>query len=131
MRFDAARIHATVSALGFPRGSALIHAGAALVLHGLQDSAADIDIATSTEGWRHALTLGVARQASLDQRVEPCAGVEVFSGWLGDDVAELFARAQLKGGLLVAAPVDILAFKRRLNRPKDQAHIRMLESFLQ
>lgn len=128
MPFDAAEIRRIMAELNFPPGSALLHAGAALVLHGLTETASDIDIATNEAGWRHALTLGAPRAANIDELIEPLPGVEVFSGWLGEPLAGLFARALEQDGVLLAAPEDILAFKRRLNRPKDQAHIRLLEA---
>lgn len=100
-----------------------------MVLHGLLDTARDVDLVASAEGWKHALTLGSAQQADVDLIIEPASGVEVFSGWLGDSVPGLFGRAHSIHGLLVAAPDDILAFKKRLDRPKDQEHIRLLERF--
>ncbi len=99
-----------------------------MVLHGLVGTASDIDISANEAGWQHALTLGQPQPATLDQRIEPQPGIEVFSGWLGEPLGPLFDRATVIDGLLVAAPEDILAFKRRLNRPKDQAHILMLEA---
>ena len=131
MRFDAEAIRAAFKDLGFPPGTAMIHAGAALVLHGLQDSARDVDIVTNTRGWQHALTLGAPQPARLDEHIEPRPGIEVFSGWLDEDVDGLFARSHSDSGVLYASAADILAFKRRLNRLKDQEHIRILESFLQ
>lgn len=65
MPFDRATIIRAVTALGFPPGTALIHAGAALVLHGLTETAGDIDIATSQAGWQHALTLGTPVRATM------------------------------------------------------------------
>lgn len=131
MMFDAEMIRRTVLELGFPPGSALVHAGAALTLHGLSPSAGDIDIAVNEIGWQHALSLGTPAPALLDDRIEPRPGVEVFNGWLGEPLSGLFARAVERSGILVASPADILEFKRKLNREKDQEHIRILESFLQ
>lgn len=130
MPFDAQQIITTITELGMPAGSALIHASAAMVLHGLISEARDIDVATNAAGWQHALTLGEPRQGRIDQLVEPVDGVELFSGWLGEPLGGLFARARLVSGLLVAAPQDILDFKRKLNRPKDAAHIRLLEEHI-
>lgn len=126
--FDAQAIIRAVSALGFPPGSALIHASAAMVLHGIIPLARDIDIATNGPGWQHALTLGTPRLATVDQIVTPAKDIEVFSGWLGEDTGPLFERAENIAGLLAASTADILRFKQRLNRPKDQEHIRLLEA---
>lgn len=128
MPFDRDAIIREVTALGFPPCTALIHASAALVLHGLIDTARDIDIAASRAGWQHALTLGVPVKATVDELITPAADIEIFSGWLGDDVTPLLARSVLIAGLSVASYADVLSFKRRLNRPKDQEHIRLLES---
>ena len=130
MPFDAKQIVDTITKLGMPPGSALIHASAAMVLHGLIKEARDIDVATNEAGWQHALTLGEARQGRIDQLVEPVPDVELFSGWLGEPLDGLFARARPVSGLLVAAPQDILDFKRKLNRPKDAPHIRLLEEHI-
>lgn len=129
MRFDLQAVTDAVLALGFREGSYVVHAGAAMVLWGLTEEAGDIDIATDAAGWRHALTLGEPRPARIDQLIVPAAGIEVFSGWLGQSMDGLLARAQLRNGISTAHPADILEFKRRLNRPKDQAHIRLLEAF--
>ncbi len=127
--FDAERIVHEVRALGFPEGTVLLHASAAMVLYGLLDAARDIDLAARDEGWQHALTLGTARRADVDWTVEPAPGIEVFSGWLGEPLADLFARARPVRGLLLAAPEDIISFKQKLNRPKDAAHIGLLKHF--
>ena len=127
--FDADAIESATKALGFPVGTAVIHASAAMVLYGLLDTARDIDISADERGWQHALTLGTPRQADIDWIVEPSAGIEVFSGWLGEPLEGLFGRARTVRGVLLAAPEDILSFKLRLNRPKDQEHIRLLRAF--
>lgn len=129
MRFDAESVTEAVLSLGFPPGSYVVHASAAMVLWRLIPDAGDIDIAADATGWRHALTLGEARPANVDLRIEPAPGIEVFSGWLGQSPDALLARAQLISGVNTAHPDDILEFKRRLNRPKDQEHIRLLEAF--
>lgn len=127
--FEAEGIVQAVGALSFPPGTVLVHASAAMVLYGLLETARDIDLAARDEGWQHALTLGSRRRADVDWLVEPTPGIEVFSGWLGEPLDGLFARAQPVRGLLLAAPEDILAFKQKLNRPKDSGHIRLLKDF--
>lgn len=128
MPFDRDAIIREVTALGFPPSTVLVHASAALVLHGLLGTARDIDLAASPAGWQHALTLGNPVRATVDELITPASDIEVFSGWLGDDVTPLLERAVPIAGLSVASLADVLSFKRRLNRPKDQEHIRLLES---
>lgn len=130
MRFDARNIRLVLQELGFPAGSVLVHTSAAMVLYGMLNEARDVDLAANETGWRHALTLASPRAASIDQVVEPLPGVEVFNGWLGESLDDLFARSNEVQGLLLAAPHDILEFKRRLDRPKDAPHIRLLEEFI-
>src|SRR5690625_7299134 len=100
MMFDAEMIRRTVLELGFPPGSALVHAGAALTLHGLSPNAGDIDIAVNEIGWQHALSLGTPAHALLDDRIEPSPGVEGFNGWLGETLHGLYAQASHRTGAL-------------------------------
>lgn len=129
MAFTADRIERELHALGFAPGTALVHASAAMVLLGIIPEARDIDVALTGAGWCHALTLGDPRPATVDQVVVPAPGIELFNGWLGEPLAGLFARAVPVRGLLAASPEDLLAFKKTLNRPKDQEHIRLLRLF--
>jgi len=128
MGFNAERIKESMSRLGFPPGTALVHGSGALVLLGLIPEARDLDVALNEAGWQHALTLGTPRPASIDRKIEPAPGIELFDGWLGEPLAELFARAVPVDGLLAASPQDVLRFKKALGRPKDREHIRLLEA---
>lgn len=128
MPFDREQIIRAVTALGFPPRTVLIHASAAMVMHGILETARDIDIAATSEGWQHALKLGTPAPASVDEVIIPAADIEIFSGWLGDDVAPLMERSVQIAGLSVASLSDVLHFKRKLNRAKDREHIRLLEA---
>ncbi len=119
----------TIRGLNMPGSGWLVHGSAAMLLHGMVDGAGDIDIAAGGAAWAHALTLGPAGRASVDMVVRPAPDVEIFSGWLGEDIAALLARARTVEGIPVASPADILAFKLLLNRPKDLPHIRILQSW--
>ncbi|MEX2541640.1 MAG: hypothetical protein WD314_07520 [Trueperaceae bacterium] len=119
-----------VTELRLPAGDFALHGSGPLLAYGLVDEINDVDIVSRGAAWRHALTLAAAEQARLDDVVRPLPGVEIFNGWLGDDADELVDSSSLVAGLPCVTLDAVLAFKRRLARPKDEEHIRLIESYL-
>ena len=120
--------------LALPAGDWVIGGSAPLLAHGLIDAVNDIDIVARGAAWARACELGTAQPGEHgDRRVRLCDGlVEVFDGWslmpwCADD---LVAEAQWHAGLPFMPLARVLDFKRRLARPKDVAHIRLIEAHL-
>ncbi len=115
-----------VKALGLPERGWFVHGSSVLVLHGLLEHAGDIDIVATGDAWMHALTLGTVERASSDRVVRLQGDIELFDGWMGESLSGLLRRTVQVSGVPCAALEDVLAFKERLSRPKDEAHIRLL-----
>lgn len=125
------RIIATVTALNLPARDFVIHASAVMVLHGLLDEAGDVDIVARGAAWDEALLLGTPVAGRQDLCVSlPGRDVEIWSGWLEDDVDTLIDGAELVAGLPCVSLAEVLRFKVSSNRPKDVAHIAVLRAHL-
>lgn len=119
-----------VSELRLPAGDFALHGSGPLLAYGLVEEINDLDIVSRGAAWRYALTLAPAEHGRLDDVVRPLPGVEIFNGWLGDDADELIDGSRPVGDLPCVSLDAVLAFKRRLARPKDEAHIRLIEHYL-
>lgn len=125
-----AEVEEAVSSLALPDGDFALHGSAPLLAHGLIDEINDVDIVTRGAAWRHATTLGPAQRGRQDDVVRPVDGVEIFNGWLGDDADELIDGASIVRSVPYVSLEAVLSFKRRLMRPKDLAHISLIEQYL-
>lgn len=121
---------AAVKSLGLPDGDYAVHGSAPLLAYGLIDEVNDVDIVSRGAAWSHARRLARPAKGSVDDVVRPRSDVEVFNGWLGDDADELIDSATRISGVPFVTLEAVLTFKRRLNRPKDELHIRLIEEFL-
>lgn len=128
---NRAQIVAAVAGLGLPAGDWAVHASGVMVMHGLLEQANDVDIVARGAAWAMALRLGEPARGNEDLCVAlPARGVEVWSGWMNDDVDTLIDRARPVWGVPCVQLEDVLSFKSRSNRPKDQQHIAILTSAL-
>jgi len=125
------RIIAEVGGLGLPAGDFVIHASAVMVLTGLLAEAGDVDIVARGAAWSHALTFGTPVKGREDLCVAlPSRQVEIWSGWLEDDVDALIDAAEIVAGLPCVSLAEVLRFKLSADRPKDQPHIARLRAHL-
>ncbi len=128
---NADAIVARLSELDLPPGHWVVHASAVLVLHGLIPDAGDVDVVARGPAWERALALGTPQRGKEDLCVSlPDAGVEVWSGWLGEDVDALIDRAEPVRGVPCVTLEDVLRFKERAGRPKDAPHAELLRRVL-
>lgn len=119
---------ASVTNLALPEKLYLLFGSAPLLAHGLVDSVNDLDILATGDAWAYAITLAEVQIAAAgDPVVKLADDIDIYGGWLGRDVAALFERSRFIGGFRYASLEDVLAYKRMLNRPKDQEHIALLE----
>ena len=120
--------------LALPAGDWVIGGSAPLLAHGLIDAVNDIDVVARGAAWERACELGVPQPGEHgDRRVRLCDNlIEVFDGWslMPWSADELVAEAQWHLGLPFMPLARVLAFKRQLARPKDVAHIRLIEAHL-
>jgi hypothetical protein len=125
-----AEVRRLVAELDLPSGHYALHGSGPLLAHGLLDEVNDIDIVARGPAWRRALALGPTEHGRADDVVRPRPEVEIFDGWLGDDADALIDGSSLVAGLPCVSLEAVLDFKRRLHRPKDEAHIRLIERYL-
>ncbi len=120
---DESQVRERLLALQLTAGHWAVHGSAALVLRGLLAEAGDVDVVARGPAWRRALELGEPKPGKEDLCVAlPHLDVEVWSGWLGEDVDALIEGAEDVGGAPCVTLEAVLRFKERAGRPKDVAH---------
>ncbi len=122
---------AAVADAGLADGDCLLFGSVPMAAHGLVAEVGDIDVVARGEAWERTVATAAAESALLGDRVVRLpGGIEVFNGWHGSPAGPLFDRASVVDGLVVASLGDVLAFKLALGRPKDAAHIALLQAAL-
>lgn len=119
-----------VRSLGLPQGDFALHGSAPMLAHGILDEINDVDIVARGAAWEYAKRLAPLQQGRKDDVVRPRPEVEIFDGWLGDDTDQLIDGAELIEGVPFVTLEEVLRFKRRLGRPKDEKHLRLIEQYL-
>lgn len=132
-----------VRSLALPTGEYVVFGSAPLYAHRLVERIEhDADIVAMGAAWKRACTLGkVVKGTYGDCVVTLFDGlVEIYDGWsvggVALDIPVLIASAEFFDtpdelrGLPFARLEEVLAFKRRINRPKDAAHIALIEEYL-
>lgn len=127
---DREKIVARLEMLQLPAGDWVVHGSAPLVLQGLTTAVNDLDIIVRGRAWQAAMALGEPVPGRQDLVVRYGDDVELWSGWLGDDVDALIDSAELVAGVPLVPLAEVLRFKERLGRPKDAAHIALLRTHL-
>ncbi len=122
--------------LNLPTHDYVILGSAPLFAHGLIPSLEhDVDVVARNAAWKAACSImSSVRGAKGDLVVRLFDGmVEIFDGWspMQWDIDEIIECADIIDGLPFARLEYVLEFKRVLNRPKDQVHIRLIEPYLQ
>lgn len=123
-------IHAALAALELPPGDWVLHASAVMVLNGLLEEAGDVDVVVRASAWRRALELGASSAGTHDLCVSLPSGVELWSGWLGQDVDALIDGSEPVDGVPCVSLAEVLRFKLEQGRPKDAPHIALLRDGL-
>lgn len=125
------QILSSLAEVALPAGDWMVHASAVMVLHGLLEEAGDVDVIARGPAWARALELGVPAPGKRDLCVKlPSLGIELWSGWLDDDVDALIDGAELIDGVPCASLAEVLRFKLRTDREKDRPHIALLRARL-
>ena len=120
-----------VRALHLPPKDYAVFGSVPMLAHGLIAEVGDIDILATGSAWQAAKKLGALKSASGgDQIIQVSHELAIFDGWLGLDVEGIIERSSLQDDLPIACLNDVVAYKRLLNRPKDRAHLKLLEPYL-
>lgn len=117
-----------VRSLDVPREDVVLAGSGPLLAHGVIAEVGDVDIVARGEAWDRVAARGDVRAGELgDHYVNLAGGVQVFSGWRGEPADAVIARSAAVDGVLVASLADVVAYKRRLGRPKDLEHLAALK----
>ena len=120
-----------VRALELPLGEYVIFGSAPMLAYGLVSEVGDIDLLATGSAWQKAQKLAPPKTApGGDRIIQLTPELAVFDGWLGLNVSAVISRAEVWDGLPLAQLIDVAAYKRLLNRPKDSAHLELLEPYL-
>lgn len=120
-----------LGALRLEHDEVVVAGSGPLLAHGLIDVVGDLDLVLTPAAFaRVTHTADVVRGRHGDLTGPVGDGVEAFDGWFGETAAEVWARGSTVDGVRVASLSDTLAWKLRLSRPKDTAHIRLLHHAL-
>lgn len=119
---DRVEIIRLTKKLNLPKGDYWVTAGAGLVLHGVKDRAADIDIGCTTKVF-DSLPKEAAFGLSSDgtRRAELGGVFEFFENWSVHEVVEI-------DGVCVASQQSIKKQKAALGRPKDFEDIALINA---
>ena len=126
---SAERLFGKLRALGLPARDYAVFGSGPLAVRGLIEEMHDLDVVARGAAWEKAKGLGPVRSAPGGDPVVWLEGgaIEVFGGWMGWDIDALIDHAESVEGLPFARLEDVLAFKRSYGRPKDVAHVRLIE----
>ncbi|MFG2873264.1 hypothetical protein [Streptomyces sp. NPDC048338] len=127
-------VHRLLS-LELPPTDYVVAGSGPLLAHGLRDEVSDLDVVARGDAWKIALTLAPATPAASGHGlVVPLfdGTVEVFDHWLpgGPDTDALIDGAEMIQGIPFCPLPEVLAWKLRSGRTKDQADIRAMTKHL-
>ncbi|MFJ9006245.1 hypothetical protein [Streptomyces canus] len=121
--------------LNLPPAEYVIAGSGPLLAHGLRDTIGDLDLVARGAAWKIALGLadpviapsGCGRLVSLFQ-----GDIEVFDRWLPGtrEPDTMIDGAEWIQGIPFCSLAEVLAWKERLNREKDQEDIRLIRRHL-
>lgn len=119
-----------VRALALPAGDHAVFGSAPLLAHGLIEEVGDVDLLAVRAAWAQVCSSRPPTRApGGDEVVRLARGIEVDHGWFGLNVDAIIRRAEVWDGLPIARLEDVAVSKRLLDRPKDQAHLELLEAY--
>ena len=119
---------------GLKRSDIRIGSGSAMMFYGLRSETNDIDAAVPGDIFKKLMADKRFKVASFKSALN---GEERFIVNVGlvdfhneDDTADFDFKTKDIGGYRVDTPETILRFKQKMNRPKDQADIRLLKTVI-
>ncbi|WP_239066645.1 phosphoribosyltransferase [Demequina activiva] len=128
MTLDWPAVIDLVHSLDLPVESVILTGSVPLLAHGAISQVGDVDLVATGSAWDALAQRGPERDGELGDRViDLPGGIQAFSGWHGQSADAVAARASQVDGLWVASIADVVAYKRRLGRPKDVEHLAALE----
>jgi hypothetical protein len=121
-----------LAGLGLDPDDYVVFGSGPLLAHELRSDIDDLDVVARGGAWRRICAMGGAPgvgELTGDPSVSFWGGrIQFFQRWLppAGDAAGLIERADVIAGMRFASLPDVLHYKLRLNRPKDQVDIDVL-----
>ena len=134
MSYNRRQLSVLFDSLGYYKPHAVIIGGAAMVMHGLLETTRDLDVALPAHIMSYHEGEGKAIKQDPDfvparYRPSGCEGIDFCTG--GTEYVASAANVVVVDGLPVLARPALLSFYQKLNRPKDQEKIRILQQVLE
>ncbi|MEU8538974.1 hypothetical protein AB0C52_03075 [Streptomyces sp. NPDC048717] len=127
-------IHKLLS-LGLPAADYVVAGSGPLLAHGLRDEVTDLDVVARGDAWKIATSMADPVRAPSGHGFMVLlfdGGIEIFDRWLpgGAGVDALIDSAEVIQGIPFCPLVEVLEWKIRSNREKDQPDIRAIAQYL-
>lgn len=125
MHLDKANIIHEIIRLNIPANQYWVIMGAALVLHGVRESASDIDLGCTSELFNSLLDSGYSLSPSNSgkKKITLCPYIHIYMEWTAENVVFI-------DDIPVADIYSIISDKERFARPKDLKDINTIKHFI-
>lgn len=114
-----------ITELNLPLSEYWITSGAALVIHGVKENTADIDLGCTTDLWNNFLQKGFSYMIEKDNSkiMKISDSVEIIKDWFVDEI-------EFIDGLPIGGLESIKKQKMKLGREKDIKDIEKIDEFI-
>jgi len=120
--------------LNLPTDDYAIFGSGPLYAHGIIKNPRDLDIIARGKAWKKALKLGKPQKLPLGDKVIRLfdGKIEIINAWSPGkwDTDKLIDTAEIIEGIRFVNLKTVLKWKKRVARPKDLKHIKMVEEYL-
>jgi len=120
--------------LNLPTDDYAVFGSGPLYAHNIIKKPRDLDVLARGEAWKKALKLGKLEKLPLGSRAVRLFNgrVEIVNTWVPGkwDVDELIDTAEIIEGIRFVKLENVLKWKRKMGRPKDLKHIKMIEKYI-
>ena len=105
-----------------------------LYVHGLIPSLKnDLDIIARNEAWEKSLNHGIPKNGELGDLIINLFNnqIQIFNGWSisNESVNEIIKNSEIYSGYPFVSLEHVLSWKKKLMRPKDKYHIKLIEEY--
>jgi hypothetical protein len=131
---SAEELFGLLRSLALPGGDYAVFGSGPLLVRGVLEEAPDLDVIARGAAWERASRLGeIVRLPEDGAEIACCVGglITIGRSWAyGEvDIDDLIDSAELIAGVPFVRLEHVVAYKRIASRPKDLAHLGMLERF--
>ena len=120
--------------LKLPERDFAVFGSGPLFVHGLRTSISDLDIVARAKAWEKAAGGALPIEAEMGGKIINLAGglISIYDSWQPGDwnLDELIDTADVVAKIRFVTLPNVLIWKKRMNRPKDQQDIAILEHYL-